>query len=411
MIAAEDRSPEATARAPSAAFITLMAVAIGAMVANLYYAQPLVASIGTAIGISPALAGSISSVTQIGYGIGLFFLVSLADLLDNKKLVLGLVTLTALGLVGTALAANAPIFFTAYLTVGICSCGAQILLPFTAQLVPLATRGRVMGNVMAGVLTGIMLARPVSLFIAASLGWRAVFLLSACLMILVGACLARVMPRDAPHRELPYVQVLASMARLAADRPAVLWRSAFQALMFAAFNVFWTAVPLMLVQRFGLGGRAIAVFALAGAGGALAAPFAGRLADRGLGTAATASAMTLLGLCFALTVVAVHVGSLVMLAVLAIVIDAAVQTNQVVSQRTIFAVPAEIRGRVNAVYMTISFMGGALGSMLSTLTFHQGGWTLTAIAGALLGAINLLLLVVQLGPNLRKAATSKLLEG
>ena len=152
----------------------------------------------------------------------------------------------------------------------------------------------------------------------------------------------------------------------------------------------------MLADRFGLNERAVALFALAGAGGALAAPFAGRLADRGLGTAATAIAMALLGLCFAATIGATQAGLLVVLALLAVVIDAAVQTNQVVGQRTIFAVPSEIRGRVNAVYMTISFMGGALGSMLSTVTYHHGGWTLTAVAGALIGAANLALLAAEI---------------
>ena len=280
---------------------------------------------------------------------------------------------------------------------GFCSVGAQIMVPLAAHLAPEERRGRVVGNVMAGVLTGIMLARPLSLFIASALGWRAVFWSSAGLMIIVGAGLARLMPRDVPRGGMHYGQIIASMARLVRERPAVLWRSLYQALMFAAFNMFWTAAPLMLAERFGLNGREIAVFALAGAGGALAAPVAGRLADRGLGNGATGFAMALLGLCFAATAFAVQARLLILLAVLAIVIDAAVQINQVVSQRTIYAVPAEIRGRVNAVYMTVSFTGGALGSMLSTVTLHLGGWPLTAGAGALLGGIDLVLLFIQLG--------------
>jgi predicted MFS family arabinose efflux permease len=382
-------------RAAPSVLIVILGIATGALIANVYYAQPLVGLIGPALGINQTVAGSIVSITQIAYGTGLFFLVSLADVVENKTLVLTLVGITALGLVGAALTTGALLFFLTAFVIGLCSTGAQILLPFTAHLVPPERRGRVVGNVMAGVLTGIMVARPLSLFIAGALGWRAVFLWSTCLMVGIGLSLARMMPRYHPTAGLRYPEVLASMARLARERPPVLWRALYQALLFAGFNLFWTAAPLMLAQRFGLDAQEIALFALAGAGGALAAPFAGRAADRGRGTIATVGAMVTLGVCFVATAAAVQVGSLLLLVALAILIDAAVQTNQVVSQRVIYAVPPDIRGRVNAVYMTISFIGGALGSMASTVTLHTGGWTLTATVGGLIGATALALLAIE----------------
>src|SRR5690606_876601 len=158
-----------------AALLTVLAVAAGVLVANLYYAQPLIAAIGPDIGVSPDLAGSIVSTTQIGYGVGLFLLVSLADLVENKRLALVTLTLTGISLVGAAVSTRAAPFFLASFAIGVCSTAAQVLIPFAAHLVPEARRGRVVGNVMAAVLTGIMLARPVALFIAANLGWRAVF--------------------------------------------------------------------------------------------------------------------------------------------------------------------------------------------------------------------------------------------
>jgi predicted MFS family arabinose efflux permease len=163
----------AAARGPSAALVTVIAVATGALVANLFYAQPLIASIAPEIGISADLAGSVVSITQIGYGVGLFLLVSLADLVENKRLVLTTLTLTIVGLIGAAFSTAAAPFFAAAFVIGLSSTGAQVLLPFVAHLVPEARRGRILGNVMAGLLTGIMLARPLSLFIAASFGWRA----------------------------------------------------------------------------------------------------------------------------------------------------------------------------------------------------------------------------------------------
>jgi predicted MFS family arabinose efflux permease len=381
----------AAARGPSAALVTVIAVATGALVANLFYAQPLIASIAPEIGISADLAGSVVSITQIGYGVGLFLLVSLADLVENKRLVLTTLTLTIVGLIGVAVSTAAAPFFAAAFVIGLSSTGAQVLIPFVAHLVPEARRGRILGNVMAGLLTGIMLARPLSLFIAASFGWRAVFWCSAALMVVIGLALARMMPRHRPRPGLHYGQILASMVGLLRDLPMVRRRAAYQALMFAAFNMFWTAAPIMLAERFHMSQHGIGLFALAGAGGALAAPIAGRLADRGVLRSLTAGAMAVLGLAFYATTWAAAAGALVSLVVLTVLLDAAVQTNQITGQRIIFAVPAEKRGRVNAIYMTIVFIGGALGSMLGTLTYHAGGWTATAAAG---GAIGLLALVL-----------------
>lgn len=375
----------------SSTLIIVVAIATGAFVANLYYAQPLLAAIGPEIGVSPDFAGIIVSTTQIGYGAGLFFLVSLADLVESKLLVLTTVLFTTLGLIAVSLADSAMPLLVACFLIGVSSTGAQVLIPFMAHLAPDERRGRVVGKVMAGLLTGIMLARPAALFIAASYGWRAVFIVSAGLMVVIGISLWRLMPRYRPHGGLHYGQVLASMAGLLRDVPVLRWRAAYQALMFAAFNMLWTAAPLMLAERFGLSEHGIGLFALAGAGGALAAPLAGHMADRGHSRLATAGAMLALGLCFLGSDWAVAAMAMAALVVLVVLIDSAVQINQVVSQRAIFSVPAALRGRANAIYMTITFLGGAIGSILGTVTYHAGGWNLTALSGMALGLVMLML--------------------
>lgn len=382
-------------RGPSSALITLVAISTGALVANLYYAQPLIAAIAPEIGIEPDLAGSVVGITQIGYGAGLFLLVSLADLVENRLLVLTMLGFTVLGLIGAAVSTSATPFFLSSFLIGLCSTGAQILIPLIAHLTPVERRGRLVGNVMAGVLTGIMLARPVALFIAASFGWRAVFWCSALLMLGIGLALLRLLPQHKPRGGLHYGRILASMAGLLRDTPILRWRAAYQALMFAGFNLFWTAAPFVLAERFGLGEHGIGLFALAGAGGALSAPLAGRLADRGLSGALTAGAMLVLGLGFYATGWAVAALALVVLLALAVLIDAAVQVNQVVSQRLIFAGEPETRGRINALYMTITFAGGALGSVLGTLVYHWGGWSAIAVTGGVFGAAALVLFALQ----------------
>jgi predicted MFS family arabinose efflux permease len=214
-------------------------------------------------------------------------------------------------------------------------------------------------------------------------------------MVAIGLALARMMPRHRPRPGLHYGQILTSMAVLLRDMPMVRRRAAYQALMFAAFNMFWTAAPIMLAERFHMSQHGIGLFALAGAGGALAAPIAGRLADRGLLRSLTAGAMAVLGLAFYATTWAAAAGALVALVVLTVLLDAAVQTNQITGQRIIFAVPAEKRGRVNAIYMTVVFIGGALGSMLGTLTYHAGGWTTTATTGGGIGLLTLMLFATE----------------
>jgi predicted MFS family arabinose efflux permease len=370
---------------PSALLLGVITLACAALVANLYYAQPLIAAIAPALGIPRDLAGSVVSVTQVGYGIGLFFLVSLADLVENRRLVIAALAVTVVALVVEAVARGAAEFFLASFVVGLCSTAAQVLIPFVAHLVPGPRSGRAVGNLMAGLLTGIMLARPLSLFVAGLAGWRTMFWASAVLLVLIGVALARLMPTRKPGGHTSYGAILASMIGLM-RRSAVLRRRAiYQGLMFAAFNMFWTAAPIMLADRFGLSQQGIALFALAGAGGALAAPFAGRLADRGHVQGATAGAMAAMALAFLPMAWARGATGLLLLVVLTVIVDAAVQTNQVVSQRVIFAVPSRIRGRVNGVYMTVLFAGGALGSLLGTASYQWGGWAATVALGGMMG--------------------------
>jgi predicted MFS family arabinose efflux permease len=383
------------ADAPSALF-AILAVATGALVANLYYAQPLIARIAPEIGVRADLAGAVVSTTQIGYAIGLFLLVSLADLVENKRLVMLALGGTTLALIAAAVSTTAVLFLAASLALGICCTGAQVLVPYVVHLVPEARRGRVVGNVMAGLLTGILLARPLALFVSASFGWRAVFWLSAGLMLLIAGLLWRMMPRYQPAGGLSYGRILRSMAGLVRDTPVLRRRATYQALMFAAFNMFWTAAPLLLSDRFGLSQQGIALFALAGVGGALAAPLAGRLADRGLLRATTIGAMVALTLSFFGTGWAVAAGALIVLVVLSIILDAAVQANQIASQRVIFSLAPEVRGRLNAIYMTTTFLGGAIGSVLATTTFNWGGWNATTAAGSLIGLLALALFATEL---------------
>ncbi|WGF86397.1 MFS transporter [Marinivivus vitaminiproducens] len=382
---------------PALTFV--MAVACGAMVANLYFSQALIGLIGPALGLNEGTAGLTVTLTQLGYGAGLLFIVSLADLVENRRLILFNLGCVITGLVIVALSTSASVFLVGSFLAGFGSVGAQILVPFAAHIAPEAVRGRVIGNIMAGLLTGIMLARPAANMIADLAGWRAVFVVAAVLMTALMAVLARTLPERWPRADMHYGQILLSTLRLLRDLPLLRRRTAYQSIAFATFNLFWTAVPLALAQSFGLGQRGIALFALAGAGGALAAPMAGRLADRGLTRPATGFAIAVLALSCLLAGWATAAGLILVLVVTAVTLDAAVQTNQVISQRAIYSLSAEARGRLNAAYMTVVFVCGALGSLLGAWTFSHGGWRATALTGVAMSLAALVLFATEFRPR------------
>jgi len=368
-----------------AAWMTpLLATACGLVVANLYYAQPLIGPIGQALGLSPQAAGLIVTLIQMGYGLGLLLIVPLGDIIENRLLIVSLLGASALALALAGLATHAAPFLVAAGAIGLCSVAAQVLVPFAAHLAPEAMRGRVVGNVMSGLMLGIMLARPVSSLVADRWGWHAIFTASAVGMAVLAAVLRRLLPRRQPTPAVHYRDLLRSMATLLATQPVLRRRAAYQACMFGAFSLFWTTVPLWLAgPDFGLSQRGIALFALAGVAGAIAAPIGGRLADRGRSRQMTALAMVLAAGAFALSGVGPS-GSplaLALLTVAAIVLDFGVAANLVVGQRAIFALSAEHRSRLNGLFMAIFFVGGAAGSALGAWAYATGGWTLASRFG------------------------------
>ena len=367
----------------------LFAVACGAMVANLYYAQTLIDAIGPDIGLSPRLAGSITMLTQLGYGLGLALLVPLGDLFENKRLTLIATAGTAIACLGIGLSEGPLTFLAASFLAGVCATGAQVLLPLATHLTPEGRQGRVIGRIMAGLLTGIMLARPAASFLAEAIGWRAIFFVSAGLMTALMVALALLCPHRQPDAKLGYGAILRSTLRQVSEHRALRLRAFYQAMMFAAFNLFWTAAPLVLLHRFGFSQTEVALFALAGAGGALAAPLAGSLADKGLSWWTSLAALAIIPLGFAGAIPAVATVSVVAFAASAILIDAAVQLSQITGQKIIFALSKDARARVNSAYMTLMFVVGATGSLIGSATFESGGWTASASAGGAIGALTL----------------------
>jgi predicted MFS family arabinose efflux permease len=377
--------------------VLLLAAACGLIVANLYYAQTLVGPIAAATGLSARSAGLVVTLTQIGYTLGLLFIVPLGDLLENRKLVVTSLLVTALGLAAAALSSSAGLFLAAALVIGTGSVAAQVLVPFAAHLARAQTRGAAVGKVVSGLLMGIMLARPAASLIADHAGWHLVFGLAAVLMVALAALLYFKLPQRRPGATLGYTALIASLWQLLRTTPLLRRRAVYHAALFGSFSLFWTVTPLMLAgPAFGLSQSGIALFALVGMAGALASPIAGRLADRGHTLMATAAALALGVAGFALPLLETGYGSgsrpvaLGLLVLASIILDMGVAANLVLSQRAIFTLGADVRSRLNGILFALFFAGGAAGSALGAWVFADYGWHAALLTGLALPALALL---------------------
>jgi predicted MFS family arabinose efflux permease len=350
-----------------------LAIASGATAANIYYAQPLIGPISDSFSLNVSVTSLIVTMLQLGYVFGLIFLVPLGDLVENKRLILITLGFVILFLLVASFAQQALVFIAASLLLGISSTATQMIVPVAAHLSPAHKRGQIVGTVTSGLLFGILLARPVSTLIAGAFGWRAMYWLSALTMSAVLTMMAIVLPQRKPAPGLNYASLIGSLWTLLKSTPVLQRRAAYQGLMFGAFSLFWTAVPFLLQEPpFSLGHIALSGFLLTGAAGALVAPLAGWLADKGHGSMATLGAIAMVICGFVLMWIGAK-GSLVLLVLAGIVLDGGVQMNLVVGQRAIYALPANIRSRVNAIYMALFFLGGAFGSAISGAAAMHGG--------------------------------------
>jgi predicted MFS family arabinose efflux permease len=389
-------------RGVSAGLILLFAIAAGCGVANLYYVQPLLPLLQRGLHASTGEVALVATITQVGYVLGLVFVLPLGDMLERRRLI-PLTTLAlsgALVLAGTA--STIAMLLVAMLLVGAAAVMTQIIVPFAASLAPEASRGRVVGLVMSGLLVGILLARTVSGALAQLLGWRPVFYSAAVLMAVVGLVLARKLPHERNRTRPSYAELLASLLELRRTEPRLRRRALFGALSFGAFTVLWTSIAFLLAgSPYHYGSSRIGLFGLVGAAGVVMANAAGRLADRGrVAWLTTANALGII-----IAFVALYFGrhSLIWLIVGVVLLDAGAQGMQVTNQSVIYQLRPGHRSRINAVYMIGLFLGGAAASGLVAALYSTTGWPGVCALGGALGLCALALSV----PELSRATTGR----
>jgi predicted MFS family arabinose efflux permease len=381
------------ATAPPASRLTrrllvTLAIATGVAAANLYYAQPLLHTIGDRFDASESRTGLIVTGSQVGYAVGLALLVPAGDLFNRRRFVPRMLVGAAVMLGVAAAAPSLPVLILAATSIGLLVVVTQILVPLAAELADDGQRGKAVGTVMTGLLLGVLLARTASGLIAAVAGWRGVYVVGAVLTAVLAGVLRAQLPDELPRAARSYGGMLRSAARLARTEPELRRSAALGSLAFATFSVFWTTIAFLLADPpFGYADSTIGLLGLVGAAGALAASGAGRLADRGH----TRSGRLVSGVLLAASFAILWLGrdSIAWIVIGVIVLDLGVQGTHILNQSTIYEIAPDARSRINAVYMTSYFVGGALGSAAGAFVYDRRGWGAVCVLGAVLGLLGI----------------------
>lgn len=369
--------------------ILLFAITAGLMMANLYYVQPLLATVAAAFGHETTTAGYLVTFTQAGYAIGVFLIVPVGDVLDRRKMLSLMLVVNAGALVVAALSRNFAMFAAASLLIGITSSAVMVVISYVAVRAHDSERGRRVGQVMTGLILGILLARTISGLVGRFFGWRSMYVIAAGVVVVLLFALRAVMVREHARGRLNYPQLLFSIVDLVKSEPQLRLRSLYSMLGLGTFSVLWTGLTFLLSGApYHYSEATIGLFGLAGAAGAASANLAGRLGDRGHAQRMTPILAVLLLLSWAL--LALGQKSVVWIVLGSFLLDVGMQGLQVTHQTVIFKIAPHARSRVTAVFTTSAFFGASMGSAIATKSFALGGWVGLSVAGAVLPAILLL---------------------
>ncbi len=362
------------------ALTTLLAATAGIGVANIYYAQPMIGLFAASFGVPGAAAAQVSTAAQIGYTAGIVLLVPLGDRFDRRRIILILAATLVVSLTAAALAPNLLWLVLASIPIGVAATLAQQAVPLAGSLATDATRSAVIGRVISGLLAGILLARTLSGLVGERFGWRAMFALGAVMAACLFAATWRALPRTQPASRSSYSALLLSLATLWRRHRALRRAAIVQGCVFGGFTAFWSTLALLLeTPLYHLGAAAAGLFGVVGLAGILAAPIAGRLADRyGTWTIALAGVLLILPGWAILGVVPGLIG----IALGVVVLDTGIQVTLIANQSAVFALDRAAQSRLNTVFVTGIFLGGSLGSILGSLAWAAAGWPGVIATGA-----------------------------
>lgn len=366
--------------------IFLMALATGVIVANLYYLQPLLHQVRGDFGIGTPATSSLLTIVQIGYAVGLAFVVPLGDLLARRRLIVAIFVVAAAAMLLASLVRSFALFAVLTALIGLSSVGGQVMIPFAADLADEGQRGRVIARLMSGLLMGILLSRTLAGIVSEAVGWRGVYVSAAILLVIMAFVLRQVLPLEQRRERVTYLRLVTGSFALLRTFPELRRRAWLGATCFAGFSVLWSTFAFQLsAAPFRYSTGVIGLFSLVGIAGVLAANAAGHQADRDRSHRSTVVAASLFTVSFAVLLLGHR--NIWILGLGTILLDAGVQGMQITNQSIIYALAPEMRSRINSIYMVCFFVGASLGSLAAGFTYSHDGWTGTCILGLMIGAV------------------------
>jgi predicted MFS family arabinose efflux permease len=378
--------PITSESSPPRGKIIMMAVIAGAVVTNIYCTQPVLPLIASDMRVPVSTVNLVAGAALLGFATGLALLLPMGDRFDRRKLVLGQIALAFCFALAAAFAPSIWALIGASFGLGMVCCVPQQLVPFAAVMSPPHERGRNVGTVVSGIMLGILLGRTISGVVGEAYGWRAVYALEAAFMIPVWFIAAKLLPPGVPSSNLSYPRLLASLWPLMRDNSPIRQSMMVQALLWACFNAFWVNLAGLLANGpWQLGSAWAGGFGIIGAMGAFAASYGGRAADKVGCRKVIGASVGIVTLAYLLLAGAQT--SLVLLVVGVIVLDIGVQAGLVANQTRAFAVDPKAQGRINSLYMTATFVGGAIGATVSGWLMAQFGWMGIVQFGVVLGVL------------------------
>lgn len=377
-----------------ASILWTLAIVAGISVANLYYNQPLLNMIRHELNVSEFKTNLIAMVTQIGYAVGLLFIVPLGDLYQRKNIILTNFSILIVSLLTIALAHNIHLILFASFFTGVCSIIPQIFIPIASQFSRPENKGRNVGIVISGLLTGILASRVISGFIGELFGWREMYYIAAGLMFICAIIVLKVLPDIRPNFAGKYSDLMKSLLSLLKEFPQLRIYSIRAALNFGSFLAMWSCLAFKMGQApFYANSDVIGLLGLCGVAGALTASFVGKYVKRVgvrrfnfIGCALILSSWLLL-----------FVGENTYFGIVAgiIMIDIGMQCIQLSNQTSIFELSPRASNRINTIFMTTYFIGGSLGTFLAGTFWQLYGWHGVIVIGAILTGISLLITIIS----------------
>lgn len=371
----------------------LITIGCGVVVANLYYCQPLLGTLSRSFKVSEESASFVNICSQLGYGIGLFFIVPLGDMLARRGLLIWMHLLAAVSLIGVGFSPNIDWLYFFSICVGITSTACQVFIPLAMHLASDDERGKVLGTILGGLLTGILLSRSLSGFVAEFFGWPSVYFISAFFMVIMTGLIWKFIPGEKPSFTGGYWKLMKSLFSLFKEQSVIRESAWIGACLFGAISAFWATMAFFLEKPpFQYSLSIIGLFGIIGAGGALISPFIGRITDKHGPFKPMRIGIFLMVAGYILlfggkTGIALVVAGIIL-------IDMGLQCTHIPNLSRNYSLLPEARTRLNTIYMTFFFMGGTIGSSVGSIAWNEGGWTAVCISGlvlVLLGAVPIFL--------------------